>query len=80
MLAIHLPLMVFSVVPRHRQIIDEIKQRREFLEEMRASGRASQYEATVKGEIASRMKDLERLGMDVKTSRPPQLISHMKLL
>jgi hypothetical protein len=71
--------MVFSVVPRHRQIIDEIKQRREFLE-MRASGKASQYEATVKGEIASRMKDLERLGMDVKTSRPPQLISHMKLL
>lgn len=59
------------------QIVEEIKERREFLEEMQACRQAPKYEAAIKGEIASRMKDLERLGMDVKTSRPTQIKSQM---
>ena len=41
---------------------------------MQAAGKAGDYEATIKGEIAARMKDLERLGMDVKSSRPAPLL------
>ena len=37
---------------------------------MKAAGKAGEYEGTIKGEIATRMKDLERLGLDVKSSRP----------
>ncbi len=52
------------------QVLDEIRERREFLEEMQRAGKGALYEATIKGEIAARLKDLERLGLDVKAGRP----------
>ena len=66
--------------PAYAQIVDEIKSRREFLEGMQASGQGGQYEAIIKGEIATRMKDLERLGLDVKSSRPPPAPRHNPLI
>ncbi|KAG1666447.1 hypothetical protein FOA52_015117 [Chlamydomonas sp. UWO 241] len=51
------------------QVVEEIRERREFLEAMQAAGRGAEY-VGVKGEIAQRLKDLERLGVDVASSRP----------
>ncbi len=61
------------------QIVEEVQERREFLEEMQGAGKASQYEGTVKGEISARLKELERLGLDVKSSRPPPARPNMRL-
>lgn len=52
------------------QIVAEIQERREFLEVMQSAGKAGEYEAKTKGEIAQRLKELEKLGFDVKSSRP----------
>mmetsp|Transcript_27581 Transcript_27581/g.81667 ORF Transcript_27581/g.81667 Transcript_27581/m.81667 type:complete len:251 (-) Transcript_27581:40-792(-) len=52
------------------QLVDEIQERREFLEDMQAAGRGAEYDAKIRGEIAQRMRDLERLGVDVASSRP----------
>eukprot|EP00877_Chromochloris_zofingiensis_P007945 jgi/Chrzof1/3403/Cz12g24020.t1 len=46
------------------QIIDEISERREFLQSMRANGRGQEYEATVKAEVSQRLAQLRRLGVD----------------
>lgn len=47
-------------------IIDEIRERREFLEGMRAAGRVEQYEQQVRSEIKVRMRELEKLGLATK--------------
>lgn len=47
------------------QIIDEIRERREFLEDLAAKGAHSNYEATVRAEIASRIAELRNMGLDV---------------
>mmetsp|Transcript_26863 Transcript_26863/g.58615 ORF Transcript_26863/g.58615 Transcript_26863/m.58615 type:complete len:240 (+) Transcript_26863:207-926(+) len=52
-------------------IVDEIRERREFLEQMRAAGKGQQYEAQIRGEIAGRMKELSMLGLDTKVGKPP---------
>ena len=43
------------------QISDEIAERQDFLETMRAMGRGAEHEAKVKGEISERMQDLKAL-------------------
>lgn len=55
------------------QVVEEIRERREFLEAMQSAGRGCEY-AGIRGEIAQRLKDLERLGVDVASSRlePPR--------
>mmetsp|Transcript_24353 Transcript_24353/g.43370 ORF Transcript_24353/g.43370 Transcript_24353/m.43370 type:complete len:232 (-) Transcript_24353:91-786(-) len=45
------------------QILDEIEERRVFLEEMRSKGQSQQYEAQMKGEIAERLAQLRRMGV-----------------
>jgi hypothetical protein len=52
------------------QVVREIRERREFLEEMHKVGRAAAYDAIIKGEIAARLKELGDLGLDVRSSRP----------
>jgi len=43
------------------QIADEIAERQEFLETMRAMGKGAEHEAKLTGEIAERMQDLKAL-------------------
>ena len=43
------------------QIADEIAERQEFLQSMRAMGRAGDHEAKITGEIAERLRDLKDL-------------------
>ena len=50
-------------------VIEEIKERREFLEDMRARGRGEQYEAQIRSEISSRLHELKKLGQDVTPGR-----------
>jgi len=45
------------------QILDEVEERRAFLEEMRAAGRSAPYEGQIKGEIAERLAQLRRMGV-----------------
>jgi hypothetical protein len=49
------------------QIVEEVRERREFLETMSAAGKGSQYEG-IKVEIAARLVELERMGLDTKSS------------
>ncbi|GLC42172.1 hypothetical protein PLESTB_000638400 [Pleodorina starrii] len=51
------------------QIVDEVRERLTFLESMRALGRAGEYEAHIRGEVAVRLKELEKLGLP---TRPQQ--------
>ena len=68
------PALQLYYLPR-LQIVDEVRERREFLEEMQAAGNTSEHEGTIKMEIATRLKELERLGLDVKTSRLPRAVN-----
>ncbi len=45
----------------HRAIVEEIRERRAFLEEMTALGRAAEHEAAIRAQIAERMNDLRKL-------------------
>ncbi|GMH33110.1 hypothetical protein BSKO_00944 [Bryopsis sp. KO-2023] len=47
------------------QIIDEIQDRRTFLERMRKCGREREYESQIKLEIASRLAELRGLGVKI---------------
>ena len=55
------------------QIIEEIAERREYLESLVSKGLAGATNpkiAQVKGEIASRMNELQKLGVDTRSGRP----------
>ncbi|GAX81469.1 hypothetical protein CEUSTIGMA_g8898.t1 [Chlamydomonas eustigma] len=52
------------------QVVEEIRERREFLEQMQKVGKAATYDAIMKGEIAARLKELGDLGLDVRSGRP----------
>jgi hypothetical protein len=45
------------------QIIEEVRERREFLEQMRAAGKAATYEAAIKADITQRLAELRELGV-----------------
>jgi len=45
------------------QIVDEIRERREFLEAMRAAGKGAEYEEKIKSEMLIRIHELEKLGL-----------------
>lgn len=47
------------------QIVEEVRERINFLESMKALGKAGQYEAQVRGEVAARLRELEKLGLPV---------------
>mmetsp|Transcript_4547 Transcript_4547/g.12434 ORF Transcript_4547/g.12434 Transcript_4547/m.12434 type:complete len:240 (+) Transcript_4547:126-845(+) len=46
------------------ELVSEIQERREFLEAMRAAGRAKEYEQTIRAEIQARMTRLKSLGVE----------------
>ena len=48
----------------------EISERREFLESMRALGKGEQYEPQIRAEISARMFELKQLGQDIAPGRP----------
>ncbi|GIL70556.1 hypothetical protein Vretimale_3670 [Volvox reticuliferus] len=48
------------------QIVDEVRERLTFLESMRALGQGQEYEAHIRGEVAMRLKELEKLGVPTK--------------
>ncbi|MEW5317004.1 MAG: hypothetical protein WDW38_008338 [Sanguina aurantia] len=48
------------------QVVEEIRERREFLEAMRVAGRSAEHEVSLKAEISQRLRELERLGMDLQ--------------
>jgi hypothetical protein len=45
------------------QIIEEVRDRREFLEEMRAAGKAGTYEASIRADITLRLAELRDMGI-----------------
>eukprot|EP00899_Mesostigma_viride_P020082 jgi/Mesvir1/28075/Mv04668-RA.1 len=47
-------------------LMSEIEDRKQFLDEMEAAGRRDQYEARINGEIAQRIKQLEKLDKHLK--------------
>lgn len=47
------------------QILDEIDERRNFLEDMRSKGQGQLYDAQMKGEIAERLAQLRRMGVSM---------------
>ncbi|KXZ43045.1 hypothetical protein GPECTOR_106g139 [Gonium pectorale] len=48
------------------QIVDEVRERLSFLESMRALGRGAAYEAQIRVEVATRLHELEKLGISTK--------------
>jgi len=52
------------------QLVQEIQERSEFLDAMRAAGRGGAYEAQVRGEISERMRALAKYGVDVGAGAP----------
>ncbi|KAG2496835.1 hypothetical protein HYH03_005240 [Edaphochlamys debaryana] len=48
------------------QIVAEVRDRLTFLEDMRRLGRGGEYEATIRGEVAARLKELERMGVPTR--------------
>lgn len=50
------------------QIVDEVRERLTFLESMKALGRGGEYQSQIRGEVAGRLQELERLGLPTRTT------------
>eukprot|EP00163_Fabomonas_tropica_P005486 TRINITY_DN15007_c0_g1_i1.p1 TRINITY_DN15007_c0_g1~~TRINITY_DN15007_c0_g1_i1.p1 ORF type:complete len:257 (-),score=53.26 TRINITY_DN15007_c0_g1_i1:149-919(-) len=53
--------------PMFDQIVQEIQERKEFLDEMRAAGRGAEFEKQIQAEISSRVAELRKIHAQLET-------------